>query len=947
MKNFSPKALAALLIAAAPAHAQVATDGSVGARVTLSGREIVIPDSLGLRAGTNLLHSFSTFNVAAGARATFTGVGFIQHIIARITGGSTSFIDGTVSSAIPGSSLYLVNPSGIVFGPTAAIDVPGSFHASTGHYVRLADGTRVPATATPDVTLTFAPPAAFGFEGASGAIALRGAQLRVREGQRISLAGGDVTLSAEAGRAALLFAPSGTVGIVASASAGEAVIEPGGLRAEGFGAMGRAAIRDSIVSVAEGGARRGAGAISIAAGELALVHATLNSVTSFGAGRGISLSATRAMTIDASEVLSVTRGAGDAGPLSLRARDITISNASLVDTSCDPGCTTGRGGRLTLHADGTLRIEGTDPVHQTFVVSNSFGAGRTGEIDVTAGRLEIHGNAALQGVATASGNGSSLVVRAGDIVLTGGGQIDGSVKGTGNGARVEVTAANIRIEGLRPNASPTPAPDDPAFFPSGIFAGALRGGNAGDIVISTRTLDIVGGGQVSSSAGRLGVTASGSGGTVTVNASERIRLEGFATSPAIDASGIYANTFGAGEGGSIALSSPRIDVLGGARVQTQSEGGGRSGPIRIAGGDLNIAGGGQVASSAFRSGDGGTVNVELTGTLSITGASSGIYAQANGEGNGGDIDIAARAVVMQDFGAISAQTRSTAPVAGRGGNVRIRVSDRLAMSGGAKVSAETFSAGDGGSLDIRSEGTIELVDGAEIITTSTQPGDAGTIRVEAREAIAVSRGARIASESLGSGLAGRIEVLSSGLLTLTDDGRITTAARSSDGGDIFIAAGTALLDRSRVTTEVGTGEGGGGNMEIQVPILVMRDALVTANAFGGPGGNIHIATSTFIPSANSRVTASSELGVDGTITIDSPAIDPTGELLVPAPAFLDAGAILAGRCGPRLAGRASSLVVVPRAGLAQAPDGWRAAAAPSPAPWAQPLACLVNVASLS
>ena len=62
----------------------------------------------------------------------------------------------------------------------------------------------------------------------------------------------------------------------------------------------------------------------------------------------------------------------------------------------------------------------------------------------------------------------------------------------------------------------------------------------------------------------------------------------------------------------------------------------------------------------------------------------------------------------------------------------------------------------------------------------------------------------------------------------------------------------------------------------------------------------------------------------------------TGELLVPPPTFLDAGAILAGRCGPRLAGRASSLVVAPNAHGAAAPDAWRLASQ-----WKQPLACML------
>jgi hypothetical protein len=161
-------------------------------------------------------------------------------------------------------------------------------------------------------------------------------------------------------------------------------------------------------------------------------------------------------------------------------------------------------------------------------------------------------------------------------------------------------------------------------------------------------------------------------------------------------------------------------------------------------------------------------------------------------------------------------------------------------------------------------------------------------------------------------------------LRVETGGRITTQATRADGGNIFVEVGRlALFDAGEVTTAVGTGAGKGGNVSILSPTLVLRRTTVSANAFGGPGGNIHIGAQTFFKSADSSVTASSQLGIDGTITQDSPALDPTGELLAPAPVFVDAGAVLAGRCGPRLAGRASSLVLVPRADPAPFPDELR------------------------
>jgi filamentous hemagglutinin family protein len=57
-------------------------------------------------------------------------------VISRVTGGEQSRIDGTLHPTIPGSDVWLLNPSGVVFGAGAEVDVSkGSFHAGTGDYV--------------------------------------------------------------------------------------------------------------------------------------------------------------------------------------------------------------------------------------------------------------------------------------------------------------------------------------------------------------------------------------------------------------------------------------------------------------------------------------------------------------------------------------------------------------------------------------------------------------------------------------------------------------------------------------------------------------------------------------------------------------------------------------------------------------------------------------------
>ncbi len=118
-------------------------DLEVGPGIDSFGRTATywITPEMGEQHEGNLFHSFASFSIRAGEVATFAGpdptVGpqSISNVISRVTGGDPSQIDGTLRSDIAGANLWLLNPSGVVFGAGAKLEVPGSFHARTGDYV--------------------------------------------------------------------------------------------------------------------------------------------------------------------------------------------------------------------------------------------------------------------------------------------------------------------------------------------------------------------------------------------------------------------------------------------------------------------------------------------------------------------------------------------------------------------------------------------------------------------------------------------------------------------------------------------------------------------------------------------------------------------------------------------------------------------------------------------
>src|SRR5438105_10126900 len=123
----------------------------------------MITANMGRLVNTNLFQSFSQFNLINTESATFTGPSTVHNILARVTSGSPSSIDGTIRSDIPGANLFFMNPAGVLFGQHAQLDVSGSFAVTTANYLKLVGGGRFNANLGGGDVLTSAPVSAFGF----------------------------------------------------------------------------------------------------------------------------------------------------------------------------------------------------------------------------------------------------------------------------------------------------------------------------------------------------------------------------------------------------------------------------------------------------------------------------------------------------------------------------------------------------------------------------------------------------------------------------------------------------------------------------------------------------------------------------------------------------------------------------------------------------------------
>ena len=112
----------------------------------------------------------------------------------------------------------------------------------------------------------------------------------------------------------------------------------------------------------------------------------------------------------------------------------------------------------------------------------------------------------------------------------------------------------------------------------------------------------------------------------------------------------------------------------------------------------------------------------------------------------------------------------------------------------------------------------------------------------------------------------------------------------------------------------------GGNISIDPRFVTLNMSRIIANAYGGKRGNVSIVSDYFLASPDSRVQASSQLGISGTINITAPDVDLRGSLIVLPSNYLDATSLMRDRCAALSDEKASSLVVVGRGGMPIEPD---------------------------
>ncbi|MDM8561738.1 filamentous hemagglutinin N-terminal domain-containing protein [Candidatus Marithioploca araucensis] len=659
-----------------------------------------------------------------------------------------------------------------------------------------------------------------------------------------------------------------------------------------------------------------AGHIFIKAQNVLLTDGASLTSTSFGSGKAghVHLHATGTVTIAGANqagwrtTISSSSNpkkegiiGGEGGSVTIEAEQLIVKDGGGIAASsiAPKGIQSSKGGNITIRVKGAVELSGVNPYGEnedgfgSGIYARSIGnnAGDGGTIILQAGSLMIKDGAVIK-------SGTDNNAQGGNIEI----QVNGTATITGDASHIQLKEPSESQLSYLEDFSQVP----PNQSSSGIYASsdgsAISTGNSGTIELKAEQLALLESGRIEAS-----TSSSGIGGYIHIHVDGLVQLSGEGSH--VSYSGIFtkttSNADNAGHGGNVELHAGKLIVKDGAAVSASTFGAGKGGQL-----DIKVKGPIHI------------IDTDSRGEGSFIGA--GAWSFENNAGDGGTLTVEAKELHL--IGGAVIETGTTGK--GEGGNIIIKVTDRITLSGKKSgdgrasrivATSEGKKAGDAGDIVLET-GELYLTDNTTIAVSSRGTGKGGNLTLTAQR-INVTERSNISASSAGESNAGNIILSVGERLYLENGGTITTATTRTDGGNITInTPGYFYLVNGKITTSVNAENGNGGNITLNPEFIVLDGSKIIARAVGGNGGNINITTTgicKFPPESKSPIDASSQYGLDGVVVVDSPDTDITGQLLVLPKEFLDADSQLPPPC--RIDNR-SNFVVTESEGAPISPD---------------------------
>lgn len=595
------------------------------------------------------------------------------------------------------------------------------------------------------------------------------------------------------------------------------------------------------------------------------------------------------------------------------------------------------GDQVALTNGGTIRsLSGEiDPL-----TLEGRGSGQGGDITVTAtesihltgGSLDVFTISGILSNTLAEGKGGDLAVKAPNVTVENSSFLITSSQGTGAAGHISVEASNLlSVAGV-----------DEIFEVGAAISssanGPLNGGGSGSIDVYARTLRVEDGGSIrtstgtSAAAGDVTITGenftihrglirtessqSGSTGIITLNASETITIsEPFDPGFPVVVANIQQ---GSGDQGDIAISAREIIVTNGAEVLSSSQGTGAGRVTLEATEYITVSTNGAVRAFGGTAAERPAIDLRAA---NITLDQGLLSSRTNIDLDGGSISLTATAgnLSLANGSRVLTNTQFSS---GNAGSIVAYATDSIVLSGGSTMESSSVggASGNGGAVTLNAGNQVTLSGaGTALRSTTAGSGDGGNITTTAGRSMNLNNGASISANSAGTGNAGNITI-NAGNRFEARNSSVTTKSEHAGGGNIEINA----RDRFRLLNSQVNASAflDGGNINIDPRLVLLQNSQILAQSIQGNGGNITITTPLFLSDQSSLVSASSQFGLNGTVTIQSPTSNLSGSLGTLTSKPSQADGLLTQRCAALANGQASSFVVAGREQLPADPGSW-------------------------
>ncbi|MEO1430749.1 MAG: filamentous hemagglutinin N-terminal domain-containing protein [Cyanobacteria bacterium J06633_8] len=514
----------------------------------------------------------------------------------------------------------------------------------------------------------------------------------------------------------------------------------------------------------------------------------INSETFDGVGGDIILNVGNRVEINGGENIELnSNGSGNGGNLTINTQQLSMTGADIWNRNRNLG----DGGNITITASESVLLE-------------SF-AGIFNNVDPGAG-----------------GNGGNITVETPLLRLLNAGQIStGTSRFLGNASSplegdagdLTITADSVEIIGTSTDG----------IFPSGLLSRSESGGEAGDLTVTTGRLLVADGAFITSSA-----VGSGKGGDISIVASESVEVLGndlFGDSSAISssASSIFGTSIedATGDAGSLTITTERLRVAEGGRIQAFTRGAGDAGNITLQADEIEVTGvtedGDVSAISASSTTDSIAGSINITANNLTVSDRAEITVSNTGAGDAGILTVNADNIFLDTQGSLQGEV-----LAGEQGNINLS-SQFLLLRNGSSITTNATETANGGNININSA-IIAGFENSDIVANAVE-GNGGNINITTQGIFGLQFRDELTSESditasSQFGVNGTVEINNitidpnSGLVELltelTDPSKQIANGCSSNNESSFVATGrggmpqnpTEYVDLNRTWSDI-------------------------------------------------------------------------------------------------------------------------------------------------